>query len=292
MNIRFPFVTSLKGFAMGAANVVPGVSGGTIALLTGVFAPLVASLSALSSLKTWKLLLNKEFKAFWRAVDGDMLLWLGIGVVISVLSLAKLVTVALERHPVQTWAFFFGIIVVSTGYMLAQVKGWKWMDVILVVAGTAAGIGMAMMSPTRTPDSWWFITLCGVVSMCSMILPGLSGSLVLVIFGKYDLIMEAIGSLDLPVIAVFGAGAVVGLVAFSRGLHWLMERYERATLLFLIGFVIGSLLKVWPWSDMEMVEAGNIVTGTVGEMHYAAAAVWAVIGGVVVVLLESISRKK
>lgn len=292
MSLKHNISTALKGFGMGAANVVPGVSGGTIALLTGIFGELIGALNALMTPSTWKSLLKGRFREFWDRIHGTFLLWLMAGAVLSVLTLAKLVTYTLRFHPVQTWAFFFGLIAASTVYMLRDIRGWKAKDILFTAAGIALGLTLSTLSPTSTPDSAWFIALCGAVAICTMILPGISGSFILVIFGKYDYIMEAIGSMDIPVICIFMAGAVIGILAFSKFLHWLLARFERQTMLILIGFVIGTLVKVWPWSDTEAVEAANILTSTPGAAHIPAALICAVAGVAFVILLESAAQKK
>lgn len=283
---------SAKGFAMGAANVIPGVSGGTIALLTGIFTELIDSLNALLSPTPWKLLLKGKFKDFWGAVHGTFLLWLALGVLVSIFSLAKLMTWLLAHHPVQTWAFFFGLIIVSAAYMLADIKGWKLRDALFLAAGIGLGVVICTLSPTETTDARWFLALCGAIAICTMILPGISGSFILVILGKYDCIMEAISSLNIPVLLVFGIGCVLGILAFSKFLHWLLDRYERPTLLVLIGFTLGALVKVWPWNDPEALSAANVLNGTPGAMHVPGAVIWALAGVALVVLLETLPKKK
>lgn len=285
-------VISAKGFAMGAANVIPGVSGGTIALLTGIFTELIDALNAVMSASSWKLLLRGRFKEWQETIHGAFLLWLGAGVLVSVFSLAKLMTYLLLRHPVQTWAFFFGLIVVSGIYMLANIKGWKTRDALFLAAGIALGIVICTLSPTETTDARWFIALCGAIAICTMILPGISGSFILVIFGKYDYIMEAISALDIPVLLAFGIGCLIGILAFSKFLHWLLDRFERPTLLVLIGFTLGALVKVWPWNDSEALASANALTGTPRALHVPGAAVWALAGIALVILLETFSTKK
>lgn len=202
-----------KGFAMGAANVIPGVSGGTIALLTGIFNELIGALNALLTPKAWKQLFKGNFREFWEYIHGTFLLWLGAGVVASVFSLAKLMEYVLSHHPVQTWAFFFGLILVSAVFMLADLKGKKAVDVLWLAIGAAMGAAICLLSPSTTPDAPWFIAICGAIAICTMILPGISGSFILVLLGKYDYIMGAVSNLDIPVLAVFAVGCVVGIVA-------------------------------------------------------------------------------
>ncbi len=285
-------VVALKGFAMGAANVIPGVSGGTIALLTGIFNELIEALNSLMSVSTWKLLFKGDLKGFWKTIHGTFLLWLAIGVILSVFSLAKLMEYVLAHHPVQTWAFFFGLIIVSAIFMLSDIKGWKGSDICWLVLGVALGAFICLLSPTETTSDLWFIALCGAIAICTMILPGISGSFILVLFGKYEYIMKAVSELNFPVLAVFALGCVIGIVAFSKFLHWLIGKYEKPTLLVLIGFTIGALVKVWPWADKAACEAANVLNGVpAGTLHVGGAIAWALIGGGLVLALELISKK-
>ena len=283
---------ALKGYAMGAANVIPGVSGGTIALLTGIFNELVEALNALMSFSSWKLLFKGKLKEFWNAVHGTFLLWLAIGVAVSIFSLAKLMEYVFTHHPVQTWAFFFGLIVVSAFFLLSDIKSWKGADVFWLVAGIALGAMICILSPSETTSDLWFIALCGAIAICTMILPGISGSFILVLLGKYEYIMKAVSNLDWPVLLVFALGCAVGIVAFSKFLHWLMSRYGRQTLTVLIGFTLGALVKVWPWADKAACEAANVLTGDpAGTLHLPGAIIWALVGAVSVLALELVSRR-
>ena len=281
-----------KGFAMGAANVIPGVSGGTIALLTGIFNELIGALNALLTPKAWKLLFKGNFREFWEYIHGTFLLWLGAGVVASVFSLAKLMEYVLSHHPVQTWAFFFGLILVSAVFMLADLKGKKAVDVLWLAIGAAMGAAICLLSPSTTPDAPWFIAICGAIAICTMILPGISGSFILVLLGKYDYIMGAVSNLDIPVLAVFAVGCVVGIVAFSKILHWLIAHFEKQTLLVLIGFTVGSLVKVWPWADKATYQAANALTGCPeGELHILSAVICALVAAASVIVLEVLAHR-
>ena len=287
------FVTALKGFGMGAANVIPGVSGGTIALLTGIFGKIIGCLNALMEVRTWKLLLKGDFKGFRERIDGRFLVALGIGVVASVFTLARLMEFVLLHYPVQTWGFFFGMIAASAAVMLLDIKGWKPADIGWTVLGLALGLAVCTLSPTRTPDDLWFVFLCGALAICTMILPGMSGSFVLLILGKYDYIMTAISTFNVPVLLVFGAGCAVGILAFSKFLHWMLARCERQTLLVLVGFVIGSLVKVWPWNDPAAVDAANRLNGAPADaLHIPGAVIFALAGLALVLLLEYFGRRR
>lgn len=276
-------LVALKGFFMGAANVVPGVSGGTIALITGIYKEIIESLNSLMEPKTWKSLFGGRFREFWNCIHGTFLLWLFVGVVLSIFSLAKLMTYVLEFYPVHTWALFFGLIIASSIIMMKEIKGWGIGEILFTLLGIALGIAVCTLSPTQTPDTLWFLFICGAIAICTMILPGISGSFILVILCKYDFVMKAIADLNLPVLAVFGLGCVVGILAFSKFLHWLLARCEKQTMLVLLGFVLGSLVKVWPWAN----EAAKVQP----EPHYLAAAIWCIIGVAVVMGTDYLGKK-
>lgn len=289
-------IVALKGFGMGAANVVPGVSGGTIALLTGIYSDIVGALNAVTEKETWKSLLHGRFREFWRLIKGDFLVALLVGVLLSVFSLAKLVTWCLTYYPILTWAFFFGLILASAVVMVHGIKDFRGADLIPAVIGLALGLVICTMSPTKTTDNIWFIFLCGAISICAMILPGISGSFILLVMGKYHYIMQAITDLNWPVIIMFGVGCVVGILAFAKLLHWLLARWERQTMLVLLGFVFGSLVRVWPWYDGEAVAAAQLLrTGSVSplDLQIPGAVIWCAVGIAAVVLFELLgSRKK
>lgn len=273
--------TALKGFGMGAANVVPGVSGGTIALLTGIYGNIVDAISSLTDRQTWQALFKGRLAEFWKLVNGNFLVALAVGILVSVFTLAKLMTFVLANYPILTWAFFFGLILASAFVMFRGIKGWGVREVVFTFLGAVLGVLVCTLSPTQTPDNALFIFICGAVSICTMILPGVSGSFVLLILGKYDYIMEAIGSLDWMTLVYFGLGCAVGILAFARFLHWLLARWEKQTMLVLLGFVLGSLVKVWPWQET--------VPGA--DLHIGGAILWCVLGIALVAVLEIFGSK-
>ena len=283
MKIVQNLIVALKGFFMGAANVVPGVSGGTIALITGIYKDIIEALNSLMEKSTWQSLFKGNFKEFWKNIHGTFLLWLAIGVVLSVFTLAKLMTYVLANYPVQTWACFFGLIVASAILMFKDIKGWGIREVLFTRGGIALGLVVCTLSPTQTPDNWLFIFLCGAIAVCTMILPGISGSFILVIMGKYDFIMQAVADLDWGVLIVFALGCVVGILAFSKFLHWLLARFEKQTMLVLLGFVLGSLVKVWPWAN-DSVKA-------LPDPQYGAAALWCLLGVALVLGIEWLATR-
>lgn len=282
--MRTNIIVAVKGFFMGAANVIPGVSGGTIALITGIYSEIVEALNSLMSVSVWKSLFKDGLKSFWKSIHGTFLLSLFVGVALSIISLAKLAEYCLNFHPVQTWAFFFGLILVSSFYMLKGIDHWRFKDVVITIVGCILGLVICTLSPTRTPDALWFIFICGALAICTMILPGISGSFILVILGKYDYIMSAINNLDIVPLSVFAAGCLVGILAFAKFLHWLLQRCERETMLILVGFVIGSLVKIWPWNDVSSIPDSGL--------HIPGAIIWCIIGCALIFGIELVGNKK
>lgn len=288
------FITALKGFGMGAANVVPGVSGGTIALLTGIYQDIINSLNSLTEKCTWKSLFGGRLREFWKCINGNFLVALLAGVIISIFSLAKLMTWLLAYYPILTWAFFFGLILASAFSMFRDIRDWKFSDVLFVLCGAGLGVAVCMLSPTSTPDDLWFIFVCGALAICTMILPGISGSFILLILGKYDYIMQAVTDLNIPVLLAMALGCLVGILAFSKFLHWLLGKWEKQTMIVLLGFVIGSLIKVWPWYDHEVLMQAQMLRGgaaDVLDLQILGAVLCCVAGVALVVILDVLGRK-
>lgn len=295
-------LVALKGIGMGAADVIPGVSGGTIAFMTGIYEELVGSINSING-QAVRLLFGGKFRDFWKHINGNFLVAVFAGILISVMSLAKLMTYLLAYLPVPTWAFFFGLIVASSVFILRELKDWKPRDGVMLVLGIMLGVVVCTLSPTETPDALWFIFLSGAIAICAMILPGISGSFILLILGKYEFMLSTLTrimsgdgvALDYLVLVVFVLGAVVGILSFSKFLHWLLARYHRSTLLVLAGFIIGSLVKVWPWSDMVTVtEAQLLRTGSIAEidMQIPAAVICCIAGAALVTVLELLALRK
>ncbi len=253
-------MVAVKGACMGAADVIPGVSGGTIAFIMGIYDEFVGSLASING-EALKLLLKGRFSAFWKHINGSFLLSLVAGIGISIIALAGLMQMLLSDFPIQTWAFFFGLIVASSLFIIRGISGWKLRDGLLLIFGVALGAVICTLSPTQTPDGLWFIFLSGALAICAMILPGISGSFILLILGKYEYVLGAISGLvagvdpgrNLLILGVFGLGAIIGILAFSRFLHWLLARWQKETMIVLAGFIIGSLVKIWPWSNAEAI---------------------------------------
>ncbi len=233
---------------MGAADVVPGVSGGTIAFITGIYQELIDSIKSVN-LRTLKLFFTGKFNEFWSEINGNFLLAVVIGIGISVLSLAKGLKYLLENHPILIWSFFFGLIVASAIYVGKDIKQWKIGTIISMIAGAVIAYFITIVTPAEAHSSYAFVFLSGSIAICAMILPGISGSFILVLLGMYKFILGAVSSFNLPVIAVFMVGASLGIILFSNLLSWLLKRYYNLTIALLAGFMIGSLNKVWPWKE-------------------------------------------
>ncbi len=247
-SIKDYIIIAMKGMGMGAADVVPGVSGGTIAFITGIYEELIESIKSVN-LNSIKLLLNFKLADFWKAVNGKFLLSLITGIAISVLSIAKLIRYLLEQHPILIWSFFFGLIVASAIIIAKKITEWKLRSIIAILVGIGIAYMVTVVTPAETPNAYWFLFLSGALAICAMILPGISGAFILLLLGKYEFILDALSSFKLDVIAVVGAGAVVGLLSFSNLLSWLLRKYHNMTIALLSGFMIGSLNKVWPWKE-------------------------------------------
>jgi putative membrane protein len=239
---------SLKGMGMGAADVVPGVSGGTIAFITGIYEELINSIKSVN-LSSLKLLFQFKLKDFWKAVNGNFLLALISGIALSFVSLAKLIKYLLGEHPILIWSFFFGLIVASAIVIAKKITSWKLNTIIAMLVGVGIAYSITVITPAEAPTSYWFLFLSGALAICAMILPGISGAFILVLLGSYDYILGALSGFKLDVIAVVGIGAVTGILAFSNVLSWLFKKYHNMTIALLSGFMIGSLNKVWPWKE-------------------------------------------
>ncbi len=239
----------LKGIGMGAADVIPGVSGGTIAFIVGIYGELIDSIKRLGSSASLRLLFTLRLGAFWKAANGNFLLSIVAGIGISIFSLARLVTYLLTHQPVLVWAFFFGLVLASTWFVSREVTRWDAKSLLEFVAGAVAAWFITVMTPAETPGGLWFIFICGAIAICAMILPGISGSFILVLLGKYFYIMEAVKSLNVPVMLVFAVGAAIGISVFSHALSYALHRFHNVTITILSGFMLGSLNKVWPWKE-------------------------------------------
>lgn len=296
----------LKGCAMGAADVVPGVSGGTIAFISGIYEELINSIKSID-LQAFKLLLSFKFRDFWKKINGNFLFSVICGVAISIFSLAKLMTYLLANHPIHIWSFFFGLIIASSLLVSKEIRKWDVFTIISLLAGICAAYTITALTPSSTPDTWWFIMISGAVAICAMILPGISGAFILLLMGKYTFLMTAVSQLNIGVIILFVTGAAVGIISFSHLLSWLLKNYHSLTVALLTGFMIGSLNKVWPWKETvktyidthgveQVLVENNVLPSTFETASQANPFVWqaaamCVIGFLLIWGIESFASK-
>ncbi|WP_040279031.1 DUF368 domain-containing protein [Psychroserpens damuponensis] len=240
------FFISLKGIAMGAADAVPGVSGGTIALISGIYEELISTIANVN-LSIVTTLRKEGFKAFWTQLNGNFLLALLTGIGVSFVVFMRIAKFLLEQHPILIWSFFFGLIIASIWFVGKQIEKWNLATIIAVIFGAVMAYYISTLPSLGANDNPYFLFLAGAIAICAMILPGISGSFILVILGAYKTLSDALHDFDIKKIAIFMTGAVIGLLTFSRVLKWLFKNYYNTTLALLTGFIIGSLNKVWPW---------------------------------------------
>nr|WP_319398726.1 DUF368 domain-containing protein [uncultured Carboxylicivirga sp.] len=255
--LSFYFKTAIKGAAMGAANVIPGVSGGTIALITGIFERLIDAIKSFN-ITAVKLLLSGRFKEFAKHIDLAFLVSLFTGVGIAIISLAKLFKFLFENYPIYIWAFFFGLVLASIYFVGKTVDKWNISSIISLLIGTTIAVSISVLTPASENSSFIYLIICGVIAICSMILPGLSGSFVLILLGNYQLVMiNAVSEFNMRILIPVALGAGVGLIAFSHFLSWLLKKYHHQTIAMLTGFITGSLGILWPWKEAITKQFGD-----------------------------------
>lgn len=284
------FIILLKGMAMGAADVVPGVSGGTIAFITGIYERWVNALSSIGPEAVRKLF-KEGFGSAWRHVDGTFMVALFAGIAISMLSLAKVIKWLMANEPIALWSFFFGLVVASVIILMRQVRESDEMTantLLLFVIGAVVAGGISLLPTGQTAEmSNLFLFFAGALAICAMILPGVSGSFILVLIGAYEVFINALSDLNIAALASFGAGAALGLLSFARLLKWLFARYHTATLSLMTGFVAGSLVKIWPW---KVDVLPRIPSMGVTADQVAIAALMMVVGFVMIMVMECVAR--
>ena len=303
-SLRDYIIISLKGVSMGAADVVPGVSGGTIAFISGIYEELLSSISSIN-LGLIGVLRKQGIKAAWNQVNGNFLVALFLGIFISIISLAKVIESLLENHPVLIWSFFFGLVLASIIYVGKQITRWNFGSVFLMLLGSGLAYYITTLNPLMSENSSsWFLFLAGAIAICAMILPGISGSFILVLLGAYKPVLNAVNSKDFLSISVFMAGAIVGLLSFSRILKWLFKNYKNYTLAILTGFIIGSLNKIWPWKEtltwrtnsegieVPLKQVSISPNSFDGDSQLFMAIVLAVVGFGLILLLERLATSK
>jgi len=288
-------VLASKGFCMGAADVVPGVSGGTMAFILGIYEELLDAIKSFN-VRSLRLILTLKTKAFFQAISWKFLLALGLGILTAIFTLARLLAWLLHNTPVLIWSFFLGLILASVVAVSRRVQSWRFTTWISLAAGLIGIYLLVGLVPGTTPNEIWFLFISGAVAICAMILPGISGSFILVLMGKYQYILEAVNQRDVLVLFTVAAGAAVGIAAFSRLLSWLLLRYHDLMVAFLTGLMLGSLRKVWPWKktlesimdrhgdSVPIIEANVFPDSFNGEVIAALALITA--GFLVVLILD------
>lgn len=287
---------------MGAADVVPGVSGGTIAFISGIYEELIDSINNInfSAIRVWK---KDGFKAAWEYINGTFFVFLFGGIGISIVTLAKVVTSLLKDHPVLIWSFFFGLIIASVWLIGKTVTKWSIGTIAALIIGGVVAYYITTIQSVANIDAYWFILLSGALAICAMILPGISGAFILLLLGSYDVVLEAITTRDFMVIGLFILGCLIGLLTFARVLKFLFSKFKNITIAILTGFMIGSLNKVWPWKDTlsyrdhhgEQVPfiQENVLPGNIdGDPQMWFAIGCAVLGFLVIFILERFAPKK
>lgn len=287
---------------MGAADVVPGVSGGTIAFITGIYEELVTTIANVnfSLLTTWK---KQGLSAMWKQLNGNFILALLTGIFVSVFTLMKLTNYLLDTYPVVVWSFFFGLVLASVWYVGKQIDRWTPKLMLLVALGFSIAFGITLLAPAQGLDHPLYFLLCGAVAVCAMILPGLSGAFILVLMGGYKSITEAVSEFNFQIIALVGAGAILGLLSFSRVLKWLFKHFRLATLAILTGFIAGSLNKIWPWKNVletEIIKEKVVILKESsvlphhfdGDPKIILAILAALAGFILILVLENIAKQQ
>lgn len=245
-NVQDYILLYIKGLCIGIADTVPGVSGGTIAFITGIYEELLHSLHSIDR-DAFGLLLKFRLAELWKKINGNFLLTVSAGVITSLLVLAGVIFNLLIHYPILVSSFFFGVIFASVALVLKEIKAWGHKPVIAFIVSAAVGYFITTLSPMETPNAYWFVFICGALATCSMILPGISGAFILVLLGKYQFIINSLGELNLGVIFTFAAGGILGLLGFARLITWVLDHYHHVTVAIVAGFILGSLNKVWPW---------------------------------------------
>lgn len=291
----------LRGMCMGAADVVPGVSGGTMAFILGIYETLVESIRRVGRPPFWRALLGGRFAEAFAIINLRFLLALGAGILAAVLSLARVLSWLLRNHPVLIWSFFFGLVLASVVVVSRRIGRWSPALVAALVGGTLGAFWLVGLVPAETPTAGWFVFLSGALAITAMILPGISGSFILVLLGKYQYVLEAVNARDLGVLVWFLAGIAVGVVSFAQLLGWLFRRHHDLTVAVLTGFMLGSLRKVWPWKVdvltrvdrhgqlVPVVQDNVLPAGFGGEV--AAALGLAILGLALVFAIEILARR-
>jgi putative membrane protein len=239
-----------KGFCMGASDVVPGVSGGTMALILGIYEELISAVKSID-IAFLRRILRGQLKQALAAVPFTFIIPLGLGILTAIFTLARGLSWLLNHYPIAIWSFFFGLVLASAVVVARRIQCWSLTTFIILFSFTTGAYWLVGLVPVHTPETMPFIFLCGAIAICAMILPGISGSFILVLLGKYHFVLNAVGRFDLNVLSVFLAGTIAGITLFVRLLNWLLKHYHEFTMTALTGLMIGSLRKIWPWKTVR-----------------------------------------
>lgn len=281
----------LKGMAMGAADVVPGVSGGTIAFISGIYDPLIKSISAFD-ITLIRLIRKEGFLSAWRAVNGSFLAVLFAGIALSIISLASAISRLLDTQPIAMWSFFLGLILASILLVGKQIRTDSWIKTLLFFSlGLVTALTISFLNPMNTSDSLLFYFFSGALAICAMILPGISGSFILVLLGSYQAILDAVNDRNLLLLGTVALGAVIGLLSFSKLLKWLFSNYKNLTLSVLVGFIAGSIPKVWPWKNSSSPTTLYLPRFDVATDEITKGILFGLLGFLLVVILEFVGEK-
>jgi len=273
--VKDKLLLCLKGVGMGTADIVPGVSGGSIALVTKIYEELLNSIKSID-LDALRMLGSFRFREFWKYVNGSFLLTLLLGILTAIFSLSKVITFLMATHPIPLWSFFCGLIMISALIILRDIRRWNILAILVIPLGAFLAYQITEIPPVTTPDALWFTFIAGAIAICAMILPGISGSFLLLIMGQYEQILSAVNERNILTITVFGAGCIIGLLSFSRVISWLLKHYHAITIAFLSGFMLGSINKIWPWKRIlsyRMSSSGvqqPFITENIWPHHYLA----------------------
>ncbi len=255
-NLVDHFLILLRGMAMGAADIIPGVSGGTVAFITGIYEELINSIKSIN-LSLFRTLFTNGIGEAWRQVNGNFLIAVLLGILTSLFTLAKVLTYLISSYPILVWAFFFGLIVGSVVFVWKTIKDWNLTTVLAMLAGTLVAFYITIATPATTPEGLIFIFFSGAIAICAMILPGISGAFILLLLGKYQYMLTALKKFQVVDLLVFAVGCAVGIIAFSNVISWLFRKHRSTTLALLTGFMIGSLNKLWPWKEVLITQMNS-----------------------------------
>jgi putative membrane protein len=285
--------------AMGAADLIPGVSGGTIALILGIYEELIQSVKMLGRAPFWRSLVRLDLRGAFLAINGWFLLSLAVGVLLAIVTLARAFYYLSHTYPVMLASFFFGLVAASVWLVAQRIERWRARNALGFAGGAAIAFAVVGLTPAQTPEAAWFLFLSGAIGACALILPGISGAFILLLLGKYEFVLSAVNRGDIATLAIVVVGGLVGLVSFAQLLGWLFRRYPNFTLAVLAGFMLGSLRKLWPWKEAGALEPEELVGNVLPELFVAGSlnsevilgVVWALLGAALVLLAAGLERR-